>query len=62
MGLFSRLSGECICPPWLTLHSKGEAGYFDPLDTPGFLGGLFGFVAAGGRFVQKSIRKRMQGD
>jgi len=40
MGL-SRLSGECTCPPWLTLHSKGEAGYFDPLDTPGFLGGLF---------------------
>jgi len=38
MGLFSRLSRECICPPWLTLHSKDEAGYFDPLDTPGFLG------------------------
>ncbi len=38
MGLFSRLSGECMCPPWLTLHSKDEAGYFDPLDTPGFLG------------------------
>jgi hypothetical protein len=36
MGLLSRLSGECVCPPWLTLHSKGEAGYFDPLNTPGF--------------------------
>ncbi len=32
MGLFSRLLGECMCP----LHSKDEAGYFDPLDTPGF--------------------------
>ena len=38
MGLFSRLLGECMCPPWLTLNSKDEAGYFDPLDTPGFLG------------------------
>ena len=28
-----------LCPSWLTLHSKGEAGYFDPLDTPGFMGG-----------------------
>ena len=37
MGLISKLSGECVCLPcpWLTMHSKGEAGYFDPLDTPG---------------------------
>jgi hypothetical protein len=52
MGLFSRLSGECMCPPWLTLHSKDEAGYFDPLDTPGFkVGVLFVilFFGAGDR-------------
>ena len=35
MGLISRLLGECVCPPWQTLNSKGEAGYFDPLNKPG---------------------------
>ena len=33
-----------MCPPWLKLSSKGEAGYFDPFDTPGFMGDRYKLI------------------